>query len=91
MHGNHQQAAGGWKDTAKTTLYKEEIMRRIFLIGYMGAGKTTLGNALAKKLDLQFIDLDNYIEGRVHKTISEIFAEKGEEEFRQSRLTSKVR
>lgn len=57
-------------------------MTRIFLIGYMGAGKTTLGNALAKKLDLQFIDLDNYIEGRFHKTISEIFAEKGEEGFR---------
>ncbi|MDO4496374.1 MAG: shikimate kinase, partial [Bacteroidales bacterium] len=35
-------------------------MKRIFLIGYMGAGKTTLGKALAKEMDLQFIDLDDF-------------------------------
>ena len=57
-------------------------MTRIFLLGYMGAGKTTLGRALAASLGLQFIDLDCYIEERFHKTISQIFAEKGEEEFR---------
>ena len=57
-------------------------MTRIFLVGYMGAGKTTLGRALAKKLGLPFIDLDSYIEERIHKTISQIFAEKGEEYFR---------
>lgn len=57
-------------------------MTRIFLVGYMGAGKTTLGRALAKKLGLPFIDLDSYIEERFHKTISQIFAEKGEEYFR---------
>ena len=57
-------------------------MTRIFLVGYMGAGKTTLGHALAKELGIQFIDLDNYIENRFCKTIAQIFAEKGEEEFR---------
>ena len=57
-------------------------MKRIFLIGYMGAGKTTLGRALAEETGLQFIDLDCYIEKRYCKTISQIFAEKGEEEFR---------
>lgn len=57
-------------------------MTRIFLIGYMGAGKTTLGRALATKLGVEFIDLDNYIEKRYHKTISAIFAEIGEEGFR---------
>ena len=58
-------------------------MRRIFLIGYMGAGKTTLGRALAKDMDMQFIDMDSYIETRFCKTISSIFAEKGEEGFRE--------
>ena len=57
-------------------------MTRLFLVGYMGAGKTTLGHALAKELGIQFIDLDNYIENRFCKTIAQIFAEKGEEEFR---------
>lgn len=58
-------------------------MQRIFLIGYMGAGKSTLGKALAKTLDLKFIDLDDFIVSRQHKTIKEIFAEVGEDGFRQ--------
>lgn len=58
-------------------------MRRIFLIGYMASGKTTLGKAFSKATGLQFIDLDWYIESRMHKTISEIFAERGEDGFRE--------
>ena len=58
-------------------------MTRIFLVGYMGAGKTTLGRALAKELGIQFIDLDGYIEERLCKSVSQIFAEKGEESFRE--------
>lgn len=58
-------------------------MKRIFLIGYMGAGKSTLGRALAKTMNLQFIDLDDFIVSRQHKSIREIFDEVGEEEFRQ--------
>jgi shikimate kinase len=58
-------------------------MRKIFLIGYMGAGKTTIGKRLSEKLDLQFIDMDLFIENRYRKKISEIFAEKGEEGFRE--------
>jgi shikimate kinase len=57
-------------------------MKRIFLIGYMGAGKTTIGKELAKRMNLSFIDLDTYIEARYYKTISHLFAEKGEEAFR---------
>lgn len=58
-------------------------MQRIFLIGYMGAGKSTMGKSLAQVMDLEFIDLDNFIEARQHKTIKEIFAEEGEQGFRQ--------
>lgn len=58
-------------------------MRRIILIGYMGAGKTTVGKALSKAMGLQFYDLDWYIESRMRKTVAQIFAERGEEGFRQ--------
>lgn len=58
-------------------------MTRIFLIGYMGAGKTTLGRALAGDLGLEFIDMDFYIEQRHHSSISGLFARHGEEGFRQ--------
>ncbi|MGL4228065.1 MAG: shikimate kinase [Tannerellaceae bacterium] len=58
-------------------------MKRIFLIGYMGAGKTTIGKDLASLLGLSFIDLDWYIEERYHKKISDFFEAEGEAGFRQ--------
>lgn len=58
-------------------------MQRIIIIGYMGAGKTTVGKALAKDLGLTFYDLDWYIESRMHKTVKQIFDEQGEEGFRR--------
>ena len=58
-------------------------MTRIILIGYMGAGKTTVGKALSKELGIIFYDLDWYIESRMRKTVAQIFAEKGEEGFRK--------
>ncbi|MCQ2206703.1 MAG: shikimate kinase [Paludibacteraceae bacterium] len=57
-------------------------MKRIFLVGFMASGKTTTGRRIAKKYNLEFIDLDVYIENRYHKSVSQIFAEKGEEGFR---------
>ncbi len=58
-------------------------MQRIFLIGYMGSGKTTIGKILSKVLDLQFVDLDLFIENRHRKTVGQLFVEKGESEFRK--------
>ncbi len=57
-------------------------MLRVILIGYMGAGKTTIGKQLAKELGVTFYDLDWYIETRMRKRVPEIFAERGEEGFR---------
>ena len=55
----------------------------IVLIGYMGSGKSTVGKKLAKKLDISFIDLDKEIEKKYEKTISKIFSDYGEIEFRK--------
>lgn len=58
-------------------------MQRIFLIGYMGAGKTTMGKELSRRMGLSFIDLDHFIEGRYHKSVRQLFEEKGEDAFRE--------
>lgn len=57
-------------------------MKPIFLIGYMGCGKSTMGRAVSALTGVPFIDLDNYIEQRFHLTVKEIFARRGEEGFR---------
>ncbi|MDP4240683.1 MAG: shikimate kinase [Bacteroidota bacterium] len=57
-------------------------MNRIFLIGYMGSGKTTVGQLLATKLGYSFIDMDTHIESKLFKSVSQIFAELGEQQFR---------
>lgn len=56
---------------------------RIFLIGLIGSGKTTLGKKLAEALKVPFIDLDEYIVRKELKSVSEIFADKGEGYFRE--------
>jgi shikimate kinase len=55
---------------------------RIFLIGFMGSGKTHWGNLLAVKMDLPFFDLDTVISKTEELTISQVFSIKGEEYFR---------
>ena len=56
---------------------------RVFLIGFMGAGKTTTGKVLAQRLGWKFCDLDDVIEHRNGKTVAQIFASSGEAAFRQ--------
>ena len=55
---------------------------KLFLIGFMGSGKTHWGQLLAAKMDLPFFDLDAVIEQREKASITDIFTERGEEAFR---------
>lgn len=55
----------------------------IYLVGFMGSGKTTVGRRLAERLGWTFVDLDDDIEAAAGMAISRIFAERGEPEFRR--------
>ena len=55
----------------------------IFLVGFMGAGKTSVGHALAKTLGWRFVDLDERITVRAGRSVAEIFEQAGESEFRR--------
>jgi shikimate kinase len=57
-------------------------VRAVFLVGFMAAGKTTVGQELARRLGWDFVDLDAQIESRERQTIAEIFRDRGEDEFR---------
>ncbi|WP_319591322.1 shikimate kinase [uncultured Draconibacterium sp.] len=56
---------------------------RVYLIGYMGCGKSRLGRRLSEHMGVQFVDMDDYIEERNCKTVPQIFADHGEDGFRQ--------
>jgi shikimate kinase len=56
---------------------------RIYVVGYMGSGKSTLGRRLARYAGIPFIDLDKYIEERNCCSVPQIFAREGEEGFRK--------
>ena len=60
----------------------------IYLVGYMGCGKSTIGRKVAEKLGISFVDLDKYIEERYFKSVHVIFAEEGEERFREKERIS---
>jgi shikimate kinase len=56
---------------------------KIVLIGYMGSGKTTIGKLVAEEINVEFVDLDDYIESSLHEKIAHIFETKGELYFRK--------
>ncbi len=62
----------------------KDIVRglNVYLIGMMGAGKTTVGELLAQKLEYRFLDTDQLIETVTNQSISDLFAQMGEEAFR---------
>ena len=59
------------------------ISMKYFIVGYMASGKSTFGKELAKDKGLPFLDLDESVESREGRSISEIFAKEGEEYFRK--------
>jgi len=59
------------------------MLKKIFLIGFMGSGKSTFGKKLAKELQLTFIDLDKVIEEKAKCSVSDIFKYLGEDTFRE--------
>jgi len=56
---------------------------KLYLVGFMGAGKTTVGRALGRRLGWRFVDVDERIEARAHRPVASIFAQQGEPVFRQ--------
>lgn len=56
---------------------------RIVLMGYMASGKSSVGRLLARDLQMEFVDLDDYIEGEQQKSVKSIFSEHGEIFFRK--------
>ncbi len=60
--------------------------KHLFLIGFMGSGKTTVGKLLAERLNLPFVDSDKWIEERNGMSVGEIFETKGETFFREEEL-----
>ena len=62
----------------------EQRARALFLIGFMGAGKTSVGRVLAARLGWRFLDLDERIEQREGRTIAGLFREDGEAAFRRA-------
>ncbi|QNI33616.1 shikimate kinase [Alloacidobacterium dinghuense] len=67
----------------KTNPQLPACISRIVLVGFMGAGKSTVGALLAQQLRWRFLDTDTVLETRVRATIAEIFAQQGEASFRQ--------
>lgn len=76
-------------ETACDTIYAELYhavhgMHNIVLVGFMGSGKSTVGTALAQRLNMTFLDTDAYIEERETMSVTDIFSERGETYFRQT-------
>ena len=67
----------------KSDILKPRDKKIIALVGMMGVGKSTIGSRLARRLGIYFIDSDQEIEDNEERSISDIFADKGEEYFRK--------
>ena len=64
--------------------------KNIVLCGFMGSGKTVTGKALAEKLNMDFVDIDVFIEKKENSSVSDIFQNKGEEYFRRLEIKAAI-
>lgn len=64
---------------------------RIFLLGFMGSGKSTIGKKLASKMNLKFVDLDGFIEAEMDCSVEDAFALQGEKYFREQEANALVK
>jgi shikimate kinase len=73
---------GSRRDVEAPAARRNAPVRAVFLVGFMGAGKTSVGRALSRHLGWRFEDLDDRIQARERRTVSEIFQDAGEAGFR---------
>ena len=64
-------------------IFQKRMKKLIYLVGYMGAGKSTLGKQIAEILLMNFVDMDAYIECMQRTSIQNLFDNEGEEQFRK--------
>jgi shikimate kinase len=75
---------GSRQDVTAPAAGSDAPVRVVVLVGFMGAGKTSVGRELGKNLGWRFVDLDDRIQEREKRSITEIFRESGEAEFRRA-------
>lgn len=75
---------GSRRDVEAPAGRRPAAVRAVVLVGFMGAGKTSVGRALGRRLGWSFEDLDDRVEAREGRRIGEIFRESGEREFRRA-------
>src|SRR5215469_7242972 len=72
------------QDVEAPVARREASVRAIVLVGFMGAGKTSVGQELGRRMGWPFADLDDRVQAREKRTIAEIFQSSGEAEFRRA-------
>jgi shikimate kinase len=72
------------QDVEAPAVRREASVRAIVLVGFMGAGKTSVGRELGRRMGWPFVDLDDRVQAREKRTIAEIFQSWGEAEFRRA-------
>ena len=79
---------GSRHDEKAPAARRDAPVRAVFLVGFMGAGKTSVGRALSRYLGWRFEDLDDRIQAREGRTVPEIFQRSGEPGFREAELAA---